>query len=1272
MLKVWRVTKWLSVTFILMVTLLLATLAFALFTNTGLTAILWGANQALPELKVESTKGALFPRFTLNNVTFKDDSLFIDLAADSLTLAVDLNCLSDPRVCINELSVQGLDFSMPEIAPSEPSPEPSEPLTSISTPIPIAIGKVNLADIKLDILGTKVSWDSFTTSLSMTGSKLTIGKTLLATPSVALPPAEEVSEVAAKKNTSMANTAVAAETSTAVKNSVTAEPARAIELPEVLIPLFVNITRLDIRDFTLQQEEPIVVHHLGLKGFAGKHDVHVESLELAMPQVDASLSGNVALIKDYPLDITLDAQLKETDLAGQKLALTAKGSVGDLHLDSHFSGVIDAALSGNIQPLAPRLPFDVVLSDGKAAWPLKGESEYQVIVDQLKAKGSLDSYEVALKTQASGKPIPDVAVELQGKGDLKQINLETLTINSLGGSIQGSVMANWEAPVNWKADMMLSHIQPGLQWPEAEGDISGQIVTSGALTDAGGWQVQVPKLDIVGILRDYPLLVKGQVEAADKSGSGELSVNTDGLSLAHGPNNMSAKGSLRKNWDMNVSIDFPDLAKTVPDLQGLLVGTIALKGKMQEPDVRLDLQVKKAKWQQEASIDTLSLSGEAKPLPIDQAKADIRLQASGIQYQEHNVDSLDVSLQGTQAKHELDLDLVSTLLSAQLSVVGELIDKPSLIWSGELASAHFETEQGPLHLQNPIQVKVDVDKQSADVSAHCWKQSESRVCLEKDIQAGTSGEALVTLKNFNFEQIKAYVPEQTRLEGSASATIWAKWAPEVSPEVKVDVRLPKGQVTQELEIPLVVGWESIELKANLANDQLDASWLLDVTDNGDLSGKVTLPNVLEEDKQIEGELNLSTFNLDFLQPIIGEFNKLQANLSSSIQIKGDALHPQLYGDLKVEDLSLKGDISPIQVESGGLVLNLNGYDGKLDAKIQTTDGELLINGDGNWQDLQDWRTKLRVFAEELKVDVPPMVKVKVVPDMTIEATPKLAKVTGSIGLPWGRIVVEELPPSAVAVSSDQVILNADLTPQDDSIPVPFNIETDVSISIGNDFTVSAFGLKGGLRGKLHVSQKDKGPFIQGEVNIVNGSYNSFGQDLLIDEGKILMTGPVDQPYVNIKAIRNPDTTADDVTAGVKVTGLATQPKIEIFSDPTMPQANALSYLLRGQDIDGETGGNALTTTLIGLSLAKSGKVVGEIGQAFGVQDLQLDTAGTGDDSQVTVSGYVLPGLQVKYGVGIFNSLGEFTIRYRIIEDFYVEAVSGLYSSVVFLYQFEVD
>ncbi|MGR6862680.1 translocation/assembly module TamB domain-containing protein [Aliivibrio salmonicida] len=220
--------------------------------------------------------------------------------------------------------------------------------------------------------------------------------------------------------------------------------------------------------------------------------------------------------------------------------------------------------------------------------------------------------------------------------------------------------------------------------------------------------------------------------------------------------------------------------------------------------------------------------------------------------------------------------------------------------------------------------------------------------------------------------------------------------------------------------------------------------------------------------------------------------------------------------------------------------------------------------------------------------------------------------------------------------------------------------------------MSAFGLEGGLIGKLNITQKNKGPFITGEVNIKDGTYRSFGQDLEITKGKILFNGPADQPYVDIEAIRNPNNTRDDVTAGVRVNGPADAPKIEIFSSPSMPQANALSYLLRGQDIGSDTGGNAMTTTLIGLSLAKSGKVVGEIGQAFGVQDLQLDTAGSGEESQVTISGYIAPDLQVKYGVGIFNSLGEFTLRYRILSDLYIEAVSGVDGAVDLIYQFSFD
>ena len=157
-------------------------------------------------------------------------------------------------------------------------------------------------------------------------------------------------------------------------------------------------------------------------------------------------------------------------------------------------------------------------------------------------------------------------------------------------------------------------------------------------------------------------------------------------------------------------------------------------------------------------------------------------------------------------------------------------------------------------------------------------------------------------------------------------------------------------------------------------------------------------------------------------------------------------------------------------------------------------------------------------------------------------------------------MVEELPPSAIGVSKDQVILNDQLEPEQDTASVPFSVQTNINIKIGDDFKLSAFGLEGGLSGNLNVAQRDKGPFVTGEVNIVDGSYRSFGQDLLIKQGKILMNGPVDQPYVQITAIRNPDNTQDEVTAGVRVTGPADEPSVTIFSEPAMPQALSLIHI----------------------------------------------------------------------------------------------------------------
>ena len=313
------------------------------------------------------------------------------------------------------------------------------------------------------------------------------------------------------------------------------------------------------------------------------------------------------------------------------------------------------------------------------------------------------------------------------------------------------------------------------------------------------------------------------------------------------------------------------------------------------------------------------------------------------------------------------------------------------------------------------------------------------------------------------------------------------------------------------------------------------------------------------------------------------------------------------------------------------------------------------------------------------MNIPSMASLKISPDVEISASPKLLTLSGNVDIPWARIAIESLPDSAVEVSADEVILDgkaAKALPK--TIPSEtrggMEIRSDLKIKIGDDVRLNAYGLNTNLHGLLSVKQERGNLGLYGEVNLKNGRYATFGQDLLIRKGLISFVGQPSQPSLNIEAIRNPEAMEDSsVTAGVKVTGIASAPSVTIFSEPGMPQDQALSYILTGRSLENSsdsTSSGSVGAALLGMGLAKTGKVVGGIGKAFGINDLNLGTQGVGDSSKVVVSGSITPRLQVKYGVGLFDGLAEVTLRYRLLPQLYVQSVSGVNQAFDFLYQFE--
>ena len=470
----------------------------------------------------------------------------------------------------------------------------------------------------------------------------------------------------------------------------------------------------------------------------------------------------------------------------------------------------------------------------------------------------------------------------------------------------------------------------------------------------------------------------------------------------------------------------------------------------------------------------------------------------------------------------------------------------------------------------------------------------------------------------------------------------------------------------------------VALNANLANNDLALKTEVHVQEQGKINADLKLQDIVNT-RKLSGTFTIPHLNPAIVNQLLANDEKVSGELKANLTLGGNLTAPTLNGDILLKQLNAKIRALPFDIKNSELALHFAGTNSTLKGFVQTDDSRLNLTGEAHWKNINEWRTRLNAQAEKFKVDIPSMAKLTISPNIEISASPKLLELSGNIEIPKARIAIESLPESAIEVSADEVILDGKTKrtlPK--NIPAETRsgmaVKSDLKIHIGDDVSLKAYGLKTYLHGLLSVRQEKGNLGLYGEVNLKNGRYASFGQDLIIRKGLISFVGQPSQPFLNIEAIRNPEAMEDNsVTAGVKVTGLAGSPSITVFSEPGMPQDQALAYILTGRSLENSgdaSSSGSVGAALLGMGLAKTGNVVGGIGKAFGIKDLNLGTQGVGDSSKVVVSGNITPRLQVKYGVGLFDGLAEVTLRYRLLPQLYVQSVSGVNQAFDLLYQFE--
>ncbi|MEG8235800.1 translocation/assembly module TamB domain-containing protein [Pseudomonas orientalis] len=828
-------------------------------------------------------------------------------------------------------------------------------------------------------------------------------------------------------------------------------------------------------------------------------------------------------------------------------------------------------------------------------------------------------------------------------GDLKQVFLPELKLSAGQGKAEGHLNLQFADGIAWDTALDLSALNPAYWVAELPGTLAGPLRSKGEFKNE---QLQLnADLDLKGRLRG-----QAAVFAAKAEGAGPQWTLAN-LDIRLGDNRINGSGSLQQRLAGQIDIKLARLAQLWPQLRGQVNGRLDVAGTLQAPQGKLAL-----KGQQLALADNRlqSLNLDA---TLDSAqRARLDLKGSGIQSGETQVGTLTASAQGDIKNQKVQLDLAGPLLKLALALDGNL-DNGN--WRGRLASGDVQAGGQDWRLQAPAKIERLADGKLT-FAAHCWVSGGASLCGE-DQRLMPEPKLRYHLKQFPIDSLAAFLPKDFAWQGRLNADVQLD-LPASGPKGVVSVDAGGGKLRvrdkgQWLDFP----YDTLKLETTLNPKRIDTQ----LNFRGGKLGELLLQaqiNPLPANKPITGNFSLTGLDLAVARPFVPMVEKLNGKLNGNGRISGGLLAPLVNGNVNLVDGEVSGPELPISLEGLNLQAQIAGESVQLDGGWHSGKA-----GQGSLKGQIDWGRALVVDlslkGSQLPVTVEPYAKLEVAPDLKISLKDDKLAIAGKVHIPRGDITVRELPPSTVKVSDDTVIVGS----QTEEGKPPMAMAMDIDVEVGEDqLNFAGFGLTAKVQGHVHIGDNMD---TRGELWLNDGRYRAYGQRLNVRRARLLFAGPLDQPFLDIEAVRVVVESSRTVTAGIRLSGSAEQPTTQIFSEPAMAQEDALSYLVLGRSRtnNGEDN-NMLAEAALGLGLMGSAGVTSDIANKLGIQDFDLDTQGTGNSTAVVASGKINEKLSLRYGVGVFEPANTIALRYLLSKKVYLEVATGVASSLDIFYK----
>lgn len=434
--------------------------------------------------------------------------------------------------------------------------------------------------------------------------------------------------------------------------------------------------------------------------------------------------------------------------------------------------------------------------------------------------------------------------------------------------------------------------------------------------------------------------------------------------------------------------------------------------------------------------------------------------------------------------------------------------------------------------------------------------------------------------------------------------------------------------------------------------------------------------------------------------------RVQGTLDADAQLSGTRDAPRWNGNLAADGLSLRSVVDGVDLRDGRLRAQLRGE--RLDitefslrgstgtstrisgfSGNRTTDAPDggLLTGRGNvtWNQAgpaagSGIRMEFDAEAKALRVLVRSDRQVTV--SGTMQARLNDGQITLRAKLRTDRAAIVLADESAPTLGKDVVVRSAQHAARQAPLPetpvaqarTAKPPDIDISFNLGDDFAIQGHGVTTRLKGELNIrSTQGLGnePRVTGEIRTDNGKYRAYGQQLDIETGVVRFNGVLGNPAIDVLALR-PNLS---LRAGVQISGTAQTPRVRLYSDPVMPDAETLSWVVLGHSTANGGAEAALLQQAALTLLGRRGVGPGGIAQRLGLDEVGFRAPADGE----TASGAVLTfgkrfsqNMYVTYESSLSSALGTLFIFYDLTRHLTLRAQTGSRSAVDLIYTVTFD